>query len=152
LTKVAPGARVLVPALALGLCDVRRAASTGRPVQPAPGFVVAANARDDSFDPAQLWVRSGRLYRGANPLSLRAFDQRDMMVLEIHRGSSRAESFATLPPLAARVAELDAIRRNAAVDDVAKQVNASLRGFEAAQGEPRAPRPGQGRGPRDRGG
>jgi hypothetical protein len=117
--------------LELGVRDVlRRAGADGREAR--PGFVVAVNAPQGRLVPEQLWIKAGRLCQGENPLVAHPFDAHDMMLFELHRGPSRALSFATLPTLAEHVKRFDAILRDAPVEELPKQVNAAYRAFEAA--------------------
>jgi hypothetical protein len=94
--------------LTLGIHDTLRAPAR-------PGFVVAINAPAASVDPKQLWVKEGRLYEGPSPPAAKPFESHDMMLFEIHRGPSRAHSWATLPSLAAHSAAFDGALRDTSI-------------------------------------
>jgi hypothetical protein len=117
--------------LTLGVRDVLRPSGAGGGRVARPGFLVAVNAPQASLDAAQLWIKEGRLYAGANPIAARPFDAHDMMLFELHRGPSRAQVFATLPVLAERVKEFDAILRDAPAEELPKKINPAYRVFES---------------------
>ena len=53
------------------------------------------------------------------------------MVFELHRGPTRAPSWATLPRLATHAAEFDAALRNTSAADLARRIDELFRVFEA---------------------
>lgn len=116
--------------LVLGIRDSLKPEGAGQGRTARPGFLVASNAPQAGLDPTQLWIREGRLYAGVNPVAARPFDSHDMMLFELHRGPSRATTFATLPALSERVAELDAILRDGPNADLEARLNASYRKLE----------------------
>ena len=117
--------------LTLGVRDVLRPAGAGGR-EARPGFVVAVNAPQARLVPEQLWIKAGRLYQGENPLVAHPFDSHDMMLFELHRGSSRALAFATLPALADHVKQFDAILRDAPVEELPQRINPAYRAFEVS--------------------
>ncbi|HVT29835.1 MAG TPA: hypothetical protein VHE81_17585 [Lacipirellulaceae bacterium] len=117
--------------LALGIHDTLRApgAGAGRPAK--PGFVVAINAPQTEVPANTLWVKEGRLYEGPNPVASKPFDSTDMMLFELHRGPSRAASWATLPALAARAKAFDTALRDTPAEQLPVTINNLFRQFEA---------------------
>jgi hypothetical protein len=95
--------------LTLGIHDALRAPGKGVGRTARPGFLVAINAPADSVQADQLWIKGGRLYEGPNPLAAQAFASHDMMLFELHRGPSRVQTWATLPPLFPHATAFDAI-------------------------------------------
>jgi hypothetical protein len=117
--------------LTLGIHDVLRAGSMG-PGHPArPGFIVAINAPAESIRPEQLWIKGGRLYQGPNPVAAKPFSSHDMMLFELHRGPSRASSWATLPRLAPHTSAFDEILRSGLdVPKLKTRLNQAFTAFE----------------------
>lgn len=118
-------------ALALGVHDTLRPAGAGHGRTAQPGFVVAVNTPQAAINPAYLWVKEGRLHEGPNPVAARPFDSHDMMLFELHRGPSRAASWATLPALSAHAKAFDSALRDTPADQLAATINAAFRKFEA---------------------
>jgi hypothetical protein len=117
--------------LTLGIHAAFRAlgAGAGRPAR--PGFIVAINAPSATVRPEQLWVRDGRLYEGPNPVAAQPFASHDMMLFELHRGPTRASSWATLPKLAPHATGFDSIfKSNAAVAELKVKLNQAFVVFE----------------------
>jgi hypothetical protein len=114
--------------LALGIHDALRISGARRA---RPGFLVAFNAPASSIDPKTLWIRGGRLCQGPNPIAATEFRIADAMLIELHKGSSRAPSWATLPQLASFVEKFDNTLRDAPEADLANRINSLFRQFEA---------------------
>jgi hypothetical protein len=119
-------------ALKLGIHDVLRAPGAGAGRTARPGFIVAINGPADRINPASLWIKDGRLFEGPNPIAARPFDSYDMMLFEIHRGPSRASTWATQPKLAPHVQLFDVALRESPVN--VQKVNKLFVDFEADVG------------------
>ena len=117
--------------LTLGVRDALRAPDAGSGRVARPGFLVAFNAPASSIDAKMLWVKGGRLCHGANPIVASEFKSTDAMLIELHRGPSRARSWATLPSLADHASRFDSVLRETSADELAKKVNELYRQFEA---------------------
>lgn len=112
--------------LTLGIHD---AVGHGRPAR--PGFIVAINAAADSVKPEQLWIRDGRLYEGDTPFAAEPFASHDMMLFELHRGPSRAATWATLPILTPHVTVFSTTLKNyATVPELKTALDKEFRAFE----------------------
>jgi hypothetical protein len=117
--------------LMLGIHDALRAAGAGIGREARPGFIVAINASAASIGPEQLWIRGGRLYQGPKLDAAQPFETNDMMLFELHRGASRASTWATLPGLAAHVAVFDALLKSeAAMPELKTKLNKAFIDFE----------------------
>jgi hypothetical protein len=117
--------------LTLGVRDALRApgAGVGRPAR--PGFLVAVNAAAASIDPAQLWIKDGRLVEGPNPPVAQPFASHDMMLFELHRGPSRATTWATLPTLAPHAQAFHMALRDTPKPNLKAKVDDLYQRFEA---------------------
>jgi hypothetical protein len=116
--------------LTLGIHDALRAPNAGVGRTARPGFVVAVNAPAASIKEERLWIRSGRLYEGPNPIAATEFKSNDMMLFELHRGPSRAPNWATLPSLAQHSANFDTALRETSTAELAGKINGLFRKFE----------------------
>lgn len=120
--------------LAIGLREAFRPPGAGEGVAARPGFIAVVNAPAAEIEPIakELWVRGGRLYRGANPMSAQPYEGRDYMLLELHQGPPRAPIFATLPRLAPHVTAFnDAFRQVTDVSALKQRLAQLFREFEA---------------------
>ena len=110
--------------LTLGIHDVLRATGAARRApRPRPGFLVAINAPAASVSPQQLWIKGGRLFEGPTPVAAQPFASHDMMLFELHRGPSRASSWATMPQLAPHAVEFGVLLKG---DDAVAGLKAKL--------------------------
>jgi len=117
--------------LTLGIHDVLRSHVPVGARAAQPGFIVAVNAPSHSIKPERLWVKAGRLYEGDNPVAARPFDSHDMMLFELHRGPSRAPTWATLPKLAPHSIVFDGLfKSEAAVADLKTKLDKAFVVFE----------------------
>jgi hypothetical protein len=119
-------------ALTLGIHDVLRAPGAGVGRSARPGFIVAINGPADQIKPDMLWIKDGRLFEGPNPIAAKPFDSYDMMLFEIHRGPSRASTWATQPKLAPHVQLFDLALREK--PPVVEKINNLFLDFDADVG------------------
>jgi hypothetical protein len=119
-------------ALTLGIHDALRAPGAGVGRTARPGFIVAINGPADSIDLAKLWIKGGRLFEGPNPIAAKPFESYDMMLFELHRGPSRASTWATLPKLASHVQLFDAALREKPLG--VEKINGLFSDFDADVG------------------
>lgn len=87
-----------------------------------PGFAVAVSKPANEVDPKKLWVVSGRLVVGDNPVSAQAPDDFDYMLIQFYAGPPRVNIWGTIPSLAEHTTafenalKADAAGRRAAID------------------------------------
>jgi hypothetical protein len=116
--------------LALGVHDTLRAPGAGVGRSARPGFLVAINAPMNSVGPDELWIKDGRLFEGKDPVVAELFSSHDMMLFELHRGPSRASTWATLPILVPHAQGFNVALRDTPVPELAPKVNDLFRRFE----------------------